>query len=162
MGRILLMFCLLSLTVQAQNSDRQARRQMRFESLCRLVETRHYQFEAQKAISGMFRPIHLTSAPNSIEVTDSLVKVDLPFFGRAYSADYGGEGAFRVKGVAIDYQMDVDDRKQRVFVSFKVKTDNDLLHIRLEAFDLNSCQVNVTSNNRAFISYQGVLLKKPD
>ncbi|MFT3738435.1 MAG: DUF4251 domain-containing protein [Breznakibacter sp.] len=139
-----------------KKADKQALREKQYHDLIELIHTKQYRFEAQRAIPTQFRPVHTISAPNTLTINDSVAIAELPFFGRAYYAEYGStEGGIRFNGEILEYNVVLNDKRRSIDISFKVKSTNDQFQIRMEMFGMDDCNVGVTSNNRAFISYQG-------
>lgn len=139
-------------------ADKQTLRENQYREMVELLHSKKYRFEAQRAIPSQFRPVHLTSAPNTLTVTDSVAVSELPFFGRAYRADYGfNEGGIRFNAEMFDYSISTNDKRRSVEVTFKVKSDTDQFFVRVTVYGPNDCSVGITSNNRSFILFEGVV-----
>lgn len=120
-----------------------------------MVTNGRYRFIAQKVMSTSGRNVNLTSEYDLI--VDSLkAKAFLPFFGRAYSVDYGSQdGGFKFNEKAENYTMSFDEKKGIYQINFQVKTKNDQLQVFLSVGIGGYASLTINSNNRETISYYG-------
>jgi hypothetical protein len=110
---------------------------------------------------------HVSLATNRGElfIRDSVVTGHLPFFGRAYSLPYGEGGGFKMENARIvkeSVKVVQKRKKQHVEFAFSVATGGDVLSIFIEAHANGACSIRVNSNNRASISYGGILSPIPE
>ena len=102
---------------------------------------------------------HLTSS-YSVRVSGDSAYVYLPYFGRAYSAPYGGEGGINVTNVMDDYKL--NKKKKNYSIDFKAKGANDVYRFSIDMSTNGSASIRVTCNNRQAISYLGDLIITED
>lgn len=137
-----------------QKTSRQEKKAADFESLAGLIEGGNYQFMVRSASPSGARTIQLTSE-YSLEARNGIYQAHLPYFGRAYSASYGGDGGIEFEGEPADLEITRNERKSTVTVSFTIKTDKDLYTIQLEVGASGYGNLMVSSQNRQNISYYG-------
>ncbi|WP_010664656.1 DUF4251 domain-containing protein [Marinilabilia salmonicolor] len=143
-------------SVEAQQKMTKAEnRQQQFEETKNLVESRNFIFEADRAFPSGGASIDLTTNYGYLKVKeDSIVVGDLPFFGRAFSVDYGGGGGIEFSGKMDEQESEIDEEKKTITYSFKVK-DGDYFQVSLQVSYNGDASLNVISHNRSAIRYQG-------
>lgn len=143
-------------TTSAQDKvTRAEKRQKEFEETKKLIETRNFIFEADRAFPQGGASIDLTTNYGFLKVKeDSTAVGDLPFFGRAFSVDYGGNGGIEFSGEIEELDYSVIKEKKRISYSFKVK-DDDYFQISFDILYNGDASLNVISQNRSAIRYQG-------
>jgi hypothetical protein len=135
---------LLSATaLQAQDKD-----------VTSLIESKNFVFIAQSAhpLSGQFR--QLTSEYDLRVLGDSIVAY-LPYFGRAYSAPLdptqGG-----IQFTSTDFEYSQQSRKKGGWnISIKPKDARDVRQMTLSIRENGNASLQVNSNNRQSISFNG-------
>jgi len=122
------------------------------------VEARKYTFVAQNAMPMRGRTVQLTSLYD-LRVTGDSVIAALPYYGRAYSAPLNpSESGLSFTSVSFDYQ--VKYRKKRWEVSIKPKDVQRVSEMNLTIYSNGRASLQVTSNDRQPISFNGVLSSK--
>jgi hypothetical protein len=81
------------------------------------------------------------------------MKGSMPFFGRAYSGAYGGDGGIEFD--AAPEEFSIESKKDNHIVSVVVKGKNDTYRLILTVTTSGSASLSINSNNRSSISYQG-------
>lgn len=142
--------------VEAQQKMTKAeKRKQQFEETKKLVESRNFIFVADRAFPSGGASIDLTTNYGYLKVKeDSTAVGDLPFFGRAFSVDYGGGGGIEFSGKMEEQESDVHEEKKIITYSFKVK-DGDYFQVSLQVSYNGDASLNVISHNRSAIRYQG-------
>ena len=101
-AQMLLLVFIGTMPVVAQTSDRKAEKERkRIEKeneISALVESKTFEFSANRAIPSGYKSVDLTTNPNFVKFTPDLIVSEMPFFGRAYSASYGGDAGLKFKG----------------------------------------------------------------
>lgn len=123
-----------------------------------LIESKQFQFVADRATTQSGRSIDMTTNSNYLKITDSLAKGYLPFFGTSTRADYAsGGGAIEFDGEMQDYQIKVIEKKKRttIRVNFKVKAAADSYSCQLSISSSGFATLSVTSIHRSHINYTG-------
>lgn len=150
----------------AQPTDRKAAKEQkkieREKEIAVLVDSKNFEFVARRALPTGFRPMDLTTNPNFIRFSQDSIVSEMPFFGRAYSVPYGGEGGLKFEGKPEVYTIKKD--KKFYSVDAKVKSKGDYFTINLSISFAGSATMSISSNNRSPISYYGEIseIKKPE
>ncbi len=145
-----------SLSVFAQSDkDKKA------EQVKQAIESKRFTIEVDRALPMSTKSISLTPT-YTFELKGDSAQSYLPYFGRAYSAPYGGgEGGVKFDTGTTNYTQEFD-KKGNATVRFRVKTDEDNYEFYLNIFTNGSTTINVTPVNKQSISYYGQLvLDKP-
>jgi hypothetical protein len=147
--------------VSAQNS-RSERRDQRLErrmsiatKVDSLVTGRTFIFIARDAMPASMPVMHLTSEYD-LKVNGDSVFVFLPYYGRAYTAEYLlRDGGIKVDGLVEDYYLAIEPDQYRI--DFDVKTESDTYQFRLSVWKSGYASLYVNCYNRQFISFSGIL-----
>lgn len=119
-----------------------------------LVESKNYVFIAESAhpLSGQFR--QLTSEYDLRVLGDSIVAF-LPYFGRAYAAPVDpSQGGIQFTSTDVEYSQ--QSRKKGGWnISIKPKDTRDVRQMTLFIRQNGNASLQVTSNNRQAISFNG-------
>lgn len=122
------------------------------------INNRHFTINVNMAFPQSQRAINLTSLYSLRISGDSIISY-LPYYGRAYNVPYGGGKALNFTGKAYNYTT-VRAKKNMTRVIFNVKTDEDTYKYSLEIFDNGSTSIDVSSNQRQYISFSGDMITK--
>jgi len=127
--------------------------------MSQLIQSGHFQFVAMSANSSLGNFNNLTS--NYTVVFDSLkVKAHLPYYGRAYSAPYGGgEGGVKFNLTAKKMNCTYNERKKMYMISAELKDSEDSYTIFLNAGLDGFATLKIDFINRQGISYYGIIKK---
>jgi len=120
-----------------------------------LINSGTYTFEADWATTQKGNRINLTTNSNSLIINNSNAKADLPYFGVAQNISFGGDGGIKFDGEIQDYQMEFDDKKQKIIVKFKARKGPESFLVILSVFKMESASLTLNSNNRNGITYDG-------
>ncbi len=108
--------------------------------------------------------ISLATNKGQLFMLDSIATGHMPFFGRAYSTEYGKGGGIEFEKAKIENESfkKINKRKQHyIEYKFSVRNRSDVFNFYVEAYANGRCNVNITSNNRASISYNGDITAIP-
>jgi hypothetical protein len=124
-----------------------------------MVQNKRYVFKAQSVFPAPQRFQQLT-ADYDLKVYGDTLKSYLPYFGRAYSAPVDPtKGAFDF--TSTDFEYTIKDRKKGGWdISLKPNDRQDIQQINLTIFENGTATLQVTSNNRQPISFNGYIAKK--
>ncbi|MFN2337257.1 MAG: DUF4251 domain-containing protein, partial [Bacteroidales bacterium] len=115
---------------------------------------------ATQMLPSSGRSRNLTSSYRVI-VKESEVDSYLPYFGRAYRAEYGSTASpLSFRGKISDLRVENREKGGWV-ISFKTENKNDRLDFTFHITETGSSTLRVNSTNRQFISYHGDL-SEPD
>ena len=96
----------------------------------------------------------MLTSPYSLEIKGDEVKSHLPFAGRAYNIPYGGGSGLVFNSTVTDYQSSFN-AKGKAVIGFKTRSENDQLVYRIEIYPNGSTTIDVRSNNRQSITFNG-------
>jgi hypothetical protein len=151
---ISLFFCITGF--QSDNKkQKKAKQQL---EMANLIDSGKFRFVARSANSelGYFNP--LTS--NYDMVFDSLqIKAFLPYFGRAYHFQYGGDGGVKFDLKANKINKEWSERKKMFHITTQLADSQDSYSIYLTAGINGFADLKINFNNRSWISYNGTIEK---
>lgn len=168
MKTILIFFLLFStLIVFSQENVKKSKKELKAEKKAQqiiktkaLLEDKAYVFEANTVNPIRWRTVHLTSEYDVKIQNDSLFSY-LPYYGRAYTASYGGDSPMIFEAPINEYS--VENGKKGAY-SIKIEVSNKLDHLEynFNISDNGSATLIVLSNDRQSISYYGNIEKIED
>jgi len=123
-----------------------------------LIESNAWQFDAHQMNPTSGKSRTLTTSYN-IVVKDGQLESYLPYFGRAYRADYGGtESPLIFKSEISDYKVE-PAKKNGWTIKFKTSNKNDRLDYTIFVSESGSSSLNINSTDRQAISFHGDLVE---
>jgi Domain of unknown function (DUF4251) len=153
LNKIILFFLLGTVTLTqvafTQDSDKDS-------AVKNLIASQNYVFEAQTVIPSRGQLRQLTYGYD-MKVSKDTIDTYLPYFGRAYSASaYSTEEA--LKFVSSDFDYSVKNRRKGGWdISIDTKDLNDNKKMVLSVQESGYASLQVTSNNRQPISFNGTI-----
>ena len=120
-----------------------------------LIDSKRFTVDVDRAIPMGGRSVNLTSH-YSLEMRGDSVISYLPYFGRAYSAPYGGGDGLRFEGSITDYQCSFN-KKGTAQIQFRTRSDDDTFAFSVQVFSNGSATINVTPVNKQNITFYGEL-----
>jgi hypothetical protein len=124
-----------------------------FEQMAALIEGGEFVYTAQSASPMGGKTIQITSS-YTLEAKEGIYKAYLPYFGRAHSASYGGDGGVEFEGEPTDLKVNKNADKKTITISFNIKNKNETYGCTLVTGGGNGT-LTITSSNRSTISYYG-------
>ena len=124
-----------------------------------LMNSKTFVFMADRALPQGWKSVDLTTNYNFLKFDPEMSESYMPFFGRAYSADYGGDGGIKFKAKPSEYKIAELKNGQGYEVSVTVPDTKDIYKLTLFVSREGSATLNVNSNHLSFISYQGEIGK---
>ena len=121
-----------------------------------LITNQGYTFKAQSAtpLSGRLRQL---TSEYDLQVAKDAIISQLPYFGRAYSAPINpSDGGIQFTSKDFDYKL-TDKKKGGWNVAIKFKDAKDVQQMQLSIFNNGTASLQVTSNNRQSISFNGYI-----
>lgn len=137
-----------------ESGTRQEKKTADFEKLATLVESGNFQYTVRTASPSGGRTIQISSE-YTLEARDGAYEAQLPYFGRAYSVSYGGDGGIAFKGNPENLQITRNERKSTVQVKFQIRGGGDDYKVSLEIGSSGFGSLVVSSQKRQSISYYG-------
>lgn len=147
---LLIIIVLSSTAINAQKPDKAL--------IQNFVQSKEFVFKAQTVLpmSGVSR--QLTSDYDVRFLGDSIIAY-LPYFGRAYSAGYGEGGGIDFTSTKFDYSAK-QAKKGGWNISVKPKDAKDIQQLNFTISENGNATLQVTSNNRQPISFNGYIVER--
>jgi hypothetical protein len=140
--------------IESKGSDRNATREEQYQKTVDLIKGGDFIFEARRAFPQSGPSVDLTTNYGYIKMEDKKAQAHLPFFGRAYRAPYGGGGGIRFSSEITNVRISEDPGRLRISYIFDVR-DQDFYQVTMNIGYNGDTSVNISSNNRSQIRYQG-------
>jgi hypothetical protein len=158
---ILLAFALQSIQAQESRRERRSiREKEKAEEISKLIDQRNLRFVAQFAHPMAGGSIHLTSE-YTLDISGDTVSAWLPFYGRAYSVEYGGrDGGIKFNEQAFSTEWKSEKKGTRAIM--EVKAPRDVYRLNLQITAAGYATLDVSSNNRQSIRFSGIVTKLPE
>lgn len=162
----LLIICLLVFSVLAVNAQdkKKTRKQKRaereaqlIEQTQKLVEAKAWQFDASQMQPSKGGSRTLTT-PYKVVVKDENVNSYLPYFGVAYSADYGSTESPLIFEAPIEEYGFGHGKKGSYIIKFRAKNKSDVIEFTFNISPAGSASLSLNSTNRQHISFYGNLV----
>jgi hypothetical protein len=154
-GLLLPVLATICLTGTAQVAADQ-KNQESIAKLKTLVETRQYRVNAQSATTMKGRTIQLSYGYN-LKINQDSLHVDLPYYGRAYNANYGSSDN-GIKFKSTDFTYSADSAKKGGWeVTIKPNKETKVNNIYLTITPSGYCTIRLNSTDREPISYYGTI-----
>ncbi len=153
-----LTFVVLSCAVtgsEGRRAERKAREEAKAAEIARMVEERNIRFVAQIAHPLGGGSIHLTSE-YTLDIAGDSAVAWLPFYGVAYTADYGQTDG-GIKFSENPNFIVVDEDRKGFTIHMEVKAPKDLYRLNLQITNAGYATLNVSSHNRQSISFSGIV-----
>ena len=148
--------------VTAQKSSKAAKaaqEEKAFREMQTLVNGKQFQIKIDRVYPQSGHDVSRFNPNGKITIKDSIAEGRLPFFGRAYNLPYGEGGGIEFNAPMKDQGIHVTEKIKKKFISFHffVPGQNDVYQINIDIVSNGGCSINLTSNNRAHISYSGTI-----
>lgn len=162
--KILLLTTLFSLSLlpgysQLNNEKRKkfrAERKLKMEAKVKqLMDSRNFVFEGKTALPMGGAAIDLTTNTNSVKFSPEKITSYMPFYGEAYSIDYGGDAGYKFEAKPETFTTErlKGDKGYRVHV--RVPIPRDKVEMNLNVGNDGSATLVINSYQRKSISYIG-------
>ena len=124
----------------------------------RMIESKNFIFMARTALPMKGQLIQLTSEYDLTIAVDTLIS-SLPYFGRAFSAPIDPrQGGFMFTSTNFSYTVKKKNRKKRWDITIEPKDSDQANRFFLTVFANGSASLQVSSNNRQPISFNGYIV----
>ena len=145
---------------QSRKNAKQEKKMKSYEEIKELVSGGSFIFDAKRAFPTGHRSVDLTTNPGTIVIENDSANADLPYFGRSYTSSYNGDLGIKFDGKIKDEKLEYIDKKYMLRYLFKVKGENELFNVSMDISSDGGASVNIISQNRNSISYNGIIEKK--
>lgn len=124
-----------------------------------MFDTKNFIFKAETANPQSGRTRQLTQEYD-LTISGSKIVCFLPYYGRAYNAPVSSEGG--IKFTSTDFSYDIKKVKKGWEITMVPKDVTDVHQMYLTAFTNGRATLQVTSNSRQNISFNGYIIKGKD
>lgn len=155
---LFVIICLFAFTSFNESFSQDAKAEKKKQEAAKIksvvVDSQHYVFLAQTAIPMGLASRQLTYG-YEIVISKTKVVSYLPYFGRAYTADYGATTS-PLDFTSTDFTYSITNRKKGGWdVMIETKDVKDTKKMAFTIFENSAATLQVTSNNRQPISFNG-------
>ena len=154
---VFLCLCMVGIMpADAQKEDKKAAKEA---AITKLIRDKKYVFHVDTSIPMGGRSRRETPG-YTLKVQPNKVTAEMPYYGRAYNAGYGSSDAgIRLNSTKFEYK--VTDRKKGGWdITIKPTDSKDLQQFNLTIQVNGSATLQVTSNNRQPINFDGYIDEK--
>jgi hypothetical protein len=151
---------LFVLAVGVVGSGKAVAQESNSNTLKTILTNKNFVFKAQSAWPLKGTVVQLTAGYDMKVIQDS-INTYLPYFGRAFSASYGGDGGINFISKKFDYKVK-EKQKGGWEVSIKPTDTRDVTELTYSISTNGYATLQVISNNRQAISYYGIIEKRPN
>jgi hypothetical protein len=124
-----------------------------------LMRCKEFVFEARMALPNGGGSVDLTGNSNYLKFMPEKIESYLPFFGRAYSIDYGGDGGIKFEGKPSEYTVATRKGGKGFEINATVPVIRDNYKLTLFVSDEGGASLTISSNQRSTISYHGDIME---
>jgi hypothetical protein len=157
---VLLLLLVPGLAQEPSRKAQRAKNKIEKEQLIdSLINSKTFVFVATRALPQGSGSVDLTTNSNSIEFHPERIKSYMPFFGRAYSIDYGGDGGIKFDGKPEEFKVTPLKSGKGFEVNASVSVTRDRYKLTLFISPEGNATLTITSNQRSTISYYGDIVK---
>lgn len=161
MGKKLLvaMLLLMGFLFSRQLATAQKSDSAKVASVKKLVDNKDYVFYVESATPMSGRQRFLTPG-NTVYIAKDSVVCDLPYFGRVYTSSVNTtDGGIKFISTNFDYTPEVR-KKGGWDIAIKTKDVPETQNLNFTIYDNGKAYLQVRSNNRQSISYNGYVAEK--
>jgi len=126
-----------------------------------LVNSKNFVFEGKTALPSGGAAIDLTTNYNSVKFTSEKITSYMPFFGEAYSVEYGGDSGFKFEAKPEVFDIKKLKKGKGYAVDVKVTLPRENIELQLNIGSQGMATMTILSYNRKPISYFGSI-REPD
>ncbi len=150
---LLLLLFVTAFTTVASAQTKQEKEAAKAAEVKKLVDGQRYVFIAQTVLPQSGRTRQVTPDFDFTVTKDTIISY-LPYFGRAFQATRTTEGGIKFESKDFEYTK-TDGKKGGWDILIKPKDANDIQSVRLNITESGYAYLQVQSNNRQPISYNG-------
>ena len=144
---VILLSLFFSPSMTAQNNESE------MNDLAEMIRKCDFRIEVDRVVSSSFPNTDRFNPKGYIQLNDSVLKTDLPYFGKARMISYGNDNGVRIEQNAQISRMKVKKKE----VTFKIKARNKQEHIEFtfSFYPGGKALVIMTGSQRESITYFG-------
>lgn len=130
----------------------------KISELYQVIETQNFKFEAHDMNTATLGYNSITSGPNTVEIKNDSIFIDLPFWGKAYRADFNNEGGFHTKTVIQSKEKKLTKRKKLIIYTIIADTATDNLKLYFYLSNSEYASLKIISQHKESIDYTGIII----
>ena len=154
---LFLTICFMSAILKPQFSVAQNKKDsVKMATITALIVNQDYTFKAQTTtpLSGRLRQL---TSDYDLQVSKDVIISQLPYFGRAYSAPINpSDGGIQFTSKDFEYRL-TGKKKGGWDIAIKFKDAGDVQQMQLSIFNNGTASLQVISNNRQAITFNGYI-----
>lgn len=149
------LLCLVLSGSQVVMAQQNEKKEQVAQEVKRIIESKEYLIDVNRAIPMQGSSTNLTSL-YALTIKNDSVSSYLPYFGRAYSAPYGGGKGLHFDAPMSAYALSFD-KKGTAKIQFQVRTDEDRYTYTIQVYSNGSATIHVMPTNKQSIRFYGAL-----
>ncbi|MEI6137853.1 MAG: DUF4251 domain-containing protein [Mariniphaga sp.] len=161
-SRIVLLILLLMMVIQPGYGQNTSKKALRLKAkivkdhyIDSLINTKTFEFVANRALPQGWESVDLTTNHNFLKFDPELIESYMPYFGRAYSVDYGGDGGIKFGAKPLEYNIAKAKNGKGYEVNVTVSDIKDVYKLSLFVSPDGNATLNINCNQKSSISYMG-------
>ena len=153
------LFSFIALILSVQLVSAQSKKSIKEDQISQLIQSKNFVFKAISASPMGGRVWQLTS-DYTFGVASDTVRADLPYFGRTYSAPINpSDGGINFSTSQFAYKSEIR-KKSGWQITVQPKDRNDVQQMILNVTRSGNATLQVISNNRQPISFNGYITER--
>ena len=140
---------------QSKKELKEQKAQEDYQAIKDLVSSKKFIFDATWISTQRGQRINIAAGSNSIEIVQDSTKAAMQFFGEVTSIRFSGREGVKFDNKMENYQVQFNDKKKRVIVSYNVKNKAENYSIYMSINNTGYAYVDVYSNNKSGVTYDG-------
>ena len=158
-----MMIVLILATGFAQESSRKEKRKSdkieRENQTKELISSKQFIFIATRAIPQNGGSVDLTTNSNFVKIHPDRIESYMPFYGRAFHLDYGGDGGIKFDSKPKEFNVMTRRGGKGYEIALSDPVSHDCFHLNFIISPDGSATLTINSNDRSTISYFGDIVK---
>lgn len=154
----LVLFVAVNINAQETKKEKKEKlEQERIKQTQMLIDSKYWQFDARRVMPSGGQGKSLTTH-YTVKLDEQELSSHLPFFGRAFSVDYGSNTSpLSFEGSVKKYEIK-DWKKGGWIIKLQIDKENDLIEYTFTIANTGSATLSVNSNKRQHISFFGEIV----
>lgn len=145
----------LAQTKEEKKKIKEEAEKKEFETTKSLIKSGEYKFIADWATTQSGTKINLATNHGYLKIEKENAEADLPYFGDVQVASNSGKGGIEFKNEIDNYAVEFNDKKKTVTIQFKATEKSEFFNLILTVFKSGNASLDISSNKRNSIGYDG-------
>lgn len=156
---LVVVFILVSSVVFAQSKkeNKKIKKEKEYQEMKLLIEAKKLEFVGDWASPQNGQRINLIGNYNYLRIIGDSLFTYMPYYGvrTAGGGAYSNSGGIKINNIMTKYEVEYNDKKQKIQLKFSASDDYETIEFFMTLYGGGSSNINVNSNSRSFISYDG-------